>query len=230
MARRLVPLHGDVVEELPRPCRECLFWELGGDCPGRDGSAGRRDGDDPLTRKQAWASALVQDGHHAGRVVKVEDEVAAHAVFGPVEAFARRPGLVPPADPGSLLLATVWVQPQWRGLGLGRLLVQAALKEALRLDLPAVEAYGDRRWHERECHLPATWLLHEGFEVHGEHPRTPLLRLDTRRTARWAESLEHALEEMLAHLPRRVRTPAPAPVPARVSRHQARDGRYPPVR
>ncbi|HSK24361.1 MAG TPA: GNAT family N-acetyltransferase [Egicoccus sp.] len=229
MSRRLVPLHGDVVEELPWPCRECLFWELGGACPGRTGPVAKtHDGDDPLTRKQAWASALVQDGRHAGRVVKVDDEVAAHAVFAPVEAFARRPAFVPSPTPGSLLLATVWVQPQWRGLGLGRLLVQAALKEAIRLDLPAVEAYGDRRWHERECYLPATWLLHEGFEVHGEHPRTPLLRIDARRTLRWAESLEHALEEMLAHLPRRVRTPVPAP--AQVSRHVGRDDEYPPVR
>lgn len=227
MARRLVPLHGDAVEALPSPCRECLFWELGRPCPARSGPPAGGD-DDPLTRKQAWASALIQDGHHAGRVVKVDDEVAAHAVFGPVEAFARRPGLLPHPSAGSLLLATIWVQPQWRGLGLGRLLVQAALKEAIRLDLPAVEAYGDRRWHERECFLPATWLLHEGFEVHGEHPRTPLLRLDTRRSVRWAESLEHALEEMLAHLPRRARVPAPAPV--RVSRHAGPDDWYPPVR
>jgi len=233
MTRRLVPLHGDVVEELPQPCRECLFWELGGPCPARAGSVARdAGGDDPLTRKEAWASALAQDGRHAGRVVKVDDEVAAHAVFGPAEVFARRPALVPSPTPGSLLLATVWVQPQWRGLGLGRLLVQAALKEAIRLDLPAVEAYGDRRWHERECHLPATWLLHEGFEVHGEHPRTPLLRIDARRTLRWAESLEHALEEMLAHLPRRVRSPVPVPVPApaQASQHAGRDDEYPPVR
>ncbi|MFA9443881.1 GNAT family N-acetyltransferase [Egicoccus sp. AB-alg6-2] len=215
MSRRLVSLHGDVVEELPAHCRECLFWELGGRCPadGRSGD-GAADWTQPLTRKQAWASSLVQEGRNPGRVVKVDDEVVAHAVFGPADAFAPRPALLPRVSPGSLLLATVWVQPQWRGLGLGRLLVQAALKEAIRLDIGAVEAYGDRRWRERACYLPATWLLHEGFEVHGEHPRIPLLRIDARRTLRWAESLEHALEEMLAHLPRRVRAPVPVPSPA----------------
>jgi hypothetical protein len=54
-----------------------------------------------------------------------------------------------------------------------------------------------------------TWLLHEGFEVHREHPRTPLLRLDVKRTVRWAESLEHALEEVLGALPRRLPHPVP---------------------
>ncbi|MFA9431557.1 GNAT family N-acetyltransferase [Egicoccus sp. AB-alg2] len=217
MARRVVPLYGEVVEELPPHCRECLFWELGGRRP-QDDPPTALDGNgrwsDPLTRKQAWASALAQDGRSAGRVVKIDDEVVAHALFGPAEAFHPRPALVPRPSPGALLLATVWVQPQWRGLGLGRLLVQAALKEAIRLDITSVEAYGDRRWLERGCYLPATWLLHEGFEVHGEHPRTPLFRIDTRRTLRWAESLEHALEEILAHLPRRVRVPVPAPAPS----------------
>jgi len=214
MARRVVPLHGDVVEELPPHCRECLFWELGGRCP-EDRRVTTVVGDDawsdPLIRKQAWASSLVQEGHSAGRVVRIDDEVVAHALFGPVEAFHPRPGAVPRPSPGALLLATAWVEPQWRGLGLGRLLVQAALKEAVRLDITAVEAYGDRRWQERHCYLPATWLFHEGFEVHGEHPRTPLLRIDTRRTLRWADSMEHALEEVLAHLPRRARAPVPAP-------------------
>jgi hypothetical protein len=72
-----------------------------------------------------------------------------------------------------------------------------------------VEAYGDRRWLERGCVLPATWLLHEGFEVHREHPRSPLLRVDTKRTVRWAETFEHAWEEVLGRLPRRARVPVP---------------------
>lgn len=206
-----MPLHGELVEALPPDCRTCLFWELGAPGPVTDGTDGARAWTDPLTRKQAWVSALAHEGATAGRVVQVDGVVVAHAVFGPAEAFAAPGVTVPRPDPRALLLATVRVQPPWRGLGLGRLLVQAALKEAIRLDRPAVEAYGDRRWRERRCLLPATWLLHEGFAVHGEHPRTPLLRIDARRTARWAESLEHALEEMLAHLPRRVRAPVPVP-------------------
>jgi hypothetical protein len=97
------------------------------------------------------------------------------------------------------------------------------LKEAIRLDAPAVEAYGDRRWRERSCVLPATWLLHEGFEVHREHPRTPLFRVDTKRTVRWAESVEHAWEEILGRLPRGVRVPVPEGVPH--GRHPAGNGR-----
>ncbi len=57
--------------------------------------------------------------------------------------------------------------------------------------------------------LPAAWLLHEGFEVTVEHPRYPLLRIDTKRVARWAESLEHAVDELLGRA-----RPQPVPQPS----------------
>jgi GNAT superfamily N-acetyltransferase len=233
-SRRVQPLTGDAVDLLPNPCRSCLTWELGAASPSArvtaDATVGGRSGtasapSQPQVRKQAWISALVQDGFPPGRIVRVDDEVAGYALFGPARAFAPRPLPVPPTSPDALLLATVWVDPFYRESGLGPLLIQAALKDAIRAEAPAVEAYGDRRWLERSCLLPATWLLHEGFEVHREHPRTPLFRIETRRTVRWAESLEHALEEVLGALPRRIphpvreggRIPRGVPEPQRTS-------------
>lgn len=231
--RRLVPITGDDVASLPGACATCLFWELGAARPERQAmpvaagsvTAADQRADEPApqpsdaaVRKQAWASAQVQDHHPPGRILRVDGELAGYALYGPAASFAPRGPLVPPTSGDAYLLATVWVQPHYREHGLGRLLIQAAIKDAHRDDAGAVEAYGDRRWRERRCLLPATWLLHEGFEVHREHPRTPLLRLDVRRTARWADSLEHALEEVLGVLPRR----RPAPVPegaSPVARH-----------
>jgi GNAT superfamily N-acetyltransferase len=212
MARRLLALTGDVVEQLPAPCRTCLFWERGEPAPGPVVTNGD---DTALVRKQAWVSAQVQEGVPPGRLVVVDGRLAGYAMFAPTSELAR-PGPTAPRPSGDALqLATVWVTPALRGQGLGRLLVQAAIREALRLDLGALEAYADRRWRERGCVLPATWLLHEGFVVHREAPRVPLLRLDVRRTARWAESLEAALEGLRLHLPRGV--PAPARVPEQVN-------------
>jgi GNAT superfamily N-acetyltransferase len=218
VARRAAPLTGELVELLPDPCRGCLFWELGTACPApRTAAVPAGAGPDtiptePTVRKQAWVSARVQEGTPPGRVLRVDGELAGYALFAPARTFARRRPPAPQPSPDALLLATIWVQPVWRQLGLGRLLLQHAIKEALRLDATAVEAYGDRRWLERGCVLPATWLLHEGFEVHREHPRSPLLRVDTKRTVRWAETFEHAWEEVLGRLPRRAQIPVPGGV------------------
>lgn len=223
MSRHVELLTGDVVEELPEPCRSCLFWELGGAWAdlrlvrvAGGGGAGGEPAADALVRKEAWVSARVQEGMPPGRVVRVDGEIAAHAVFAPSDGFGRRPWPVPPASSDAVLLAMVWVQPDRRDHGLGRLLLQAAIRDAIRVGARAVEAYGDRRWRDRNCLLPVTWLLHEGFVVHREHPRTPLLRLDVKRTVRWAESLEHAWEEVLERLPRRVPAPATDGLPGRM--------------
>ncbi|MCC5949437.1 MAG: hypothetical protein JJT89_13390, partial [Nitriliruptoraceae bacterium] len=97
--------------------------------------------------------------------------------------------------------------PRYPGWGRGG--APAARRAAVGGVHQPVVAYGDRRHTERACYLPATWLLHVGFTVHLEHPRTPLLRLDTSRAARWAGSLEQAFEELLGRLPRRVVGPVP---------------------
>lgn len=213
MTRRAVPLTGAQVAELPPACRGCRYWELGIRPELRPGvRAGRGPSGvvhDVEADKRAWVRAQVDAGTPPGRVLRVDGVVVAYALFAPAEAFARRGTTRPAPSRDALLLATAWVGPAHRGFGLGRLLVQEALKEALRLDRPALEVYGDRRWAERACHLPATWLLREGFVVVAEHPRTPLLRIETSRLARWAESVEHAFEEVLGRLPRRVPLPSP---------------------
>lgn len=214
MSRKVRPLDGEAVEDLPDRCRTCLFWELGRPRPTPDSGTERLGTDDelagdPLVSKQAWATNQVLAGRPPGRIVRVDDEIAGYALFGPSTEFASRKLPVPRASRDSVLLATLWIDPAYRERGVGRVLVQAALKEAIRLELRAVEAYGDRRWRDSDCVLPCTWLLHEGFEIAVEHPRYPLLRLETRRTARWADALEHAVEEVLDLFPRRA--PAPAP-------------------
>ncbi len=216
MSRRIVPLTGGDVERLPASCRGCLFWELGIACeqPRTGSPLGgiqlERRPSDPVERKAAWVSTRVQDGTPPGRVVEVDGEVVAYALFGPARDFAPRAALAPNRSTDALLLATMYVRPTQREHGLGRVLIHAAAKEAIRLGLTGVECYVDRRWRERACLLPSTWLLHEGFTVHREHPRTPLVRLDVRRLARWSAPLEHAVDEVLARLPKR--TPSPVRV------------------
>lgn len=191
-----MPLSGELLDDLPPRCRACVFWELGADRPG-DGLDDEERAARDRVRKQGWVTAQVLDGIQPGVQLRDGDRRIGYALFGPGHVLAPRTGTVPRTSGDALVLATAWVAPEARGSGNGRLLVQAAVREALRLDLDAVEAYGDRRAREWDCVLPAGWLLQEGFEVAAEHPRYPLLRLETSRVARWAESLEHAVEGML---------------------------------
>lgn len=204
MTRRAQPLVADALEELPERCRRCLFWELGAPRPAHD--VDPDEAHDQHVRKQAWVTSRELEDGPPGTVLRQEGRVVGWALHAPARRFAPRGGLLPSPDPEALLLATAWLHPDVRAGGLGRVLLQAVLRDAVTRDLPAVEAYGDRRAREWDCVLPATWLLHAGFEVAAEHPRYPLLRLETRRTLRWAATLEHAAHELLGRV-------APRPVP-----------------
>lgn len=218
MSRKLEPLTPEALEGLPAPCDSCVFWELGG--VRHEPGASPADDDlvaDAVVQKHAWHTAHGLEDGPAGRIVRIEGQLVAYALFAAADRLAPRRAPAPRPSDDALLLATAWVEPAHRGQGLGRLLLQSAVKEALRRDLEAVEVYGDRRYREQACVLPTQWLLHEGLEVVREHPRHPLLRLETRRTVRWAESFEHALEGILGRVPR-VSAPAPQQVPQRIDR------------
>lgn len=209
-SRRVGLLDAAAVDQLPGRCASCVFWELGAPRPADDHERELR-----REQKREWvASELDRDGP-PGRVIRIEDEFAGYVLFARSGAFAGRRIDLPVTSDDALTLATLWVEPHWRQHGLGRLLVQAALREAHRREVKAVEAFGDRRFSEGACVLPAAWLLHEGFVVHREHPRHPLMRIDVRRTASWAESLEHALTELLEKVrPSLAPNGAPVPSPA----------------
>ena len=180
MSRRVVHLTGDVWERLQVPCRGCLFWEFGESCaasaePGDDREAER-------VRKQAWTTALLHAGTPAGRAVLVDGEPVGYVEFATARDVAPRRPPVPRADADALVLTTMWVDPAHRTRGLGRLLLRESVKAAIGRGHAEVQAHADRRWRPDTCLLPITWLLHEGFEVAREHPRYPVLRLETRRT------------------------------------------------
>lgn len=203
MSTRVVTLTGDTWEAVGAACRSCLFWEFG---EYRGGGDVERD----LVRKEAWTTARIREGTTAGSAVVVDDEVVGIALFARPGTLALHPGGLPTTSRDALAIATIWVDPVHRGGGVGRRLVQSAIKAALKLRLEAVEIRADRRWVPDNCVVPITWLLHEGFEVAVEHVRWPVLRLEVARTVRWAESVEQAVEGVRGLLPR----PATAPRPA----------------
>ncbi|MDQ1643641.1 MAG: hypothetical protein QOJ90_2992, partial [Actinomycetota bacterium] len=66
MSRRLANLTLDNLDDLPRPCRRCVFWEL--DPIGRQVAD---EAGDPGLEKEAWLSATLLDWGSCGKIVYV---------------------------------------------------------------------------------------------------------------------------------------------------------------
>ncbi|WP_030420051.1 GNAT family N-acetyltransferase [Streptomyces sp. NRRL F-5065] len=193
MGRRLVPLTLDNLQDLPGSCRACVFWELdpvSGEAAVTGGTA--------APEKESWISAVLLDWGSCGRVVYVDDVPVGFVLYAP-PAYVPRSMAFPtsPVSSDAVQLITAFVLPAYQGQGLGRVMVQTVAKDLLRRGIKAIEAFGDARWKEPACVLPAHHLLAVGFKTVRPHPRSPRLRLELRSTLSWKEDVEMALDRLL---------------------------------
>jgi hypothetical protein len=186
MARRIVSLTLDNVDALPSPCRSCVFWEQGGRAPA-------------ASVKDDWLANVLLDWGSCGRLVYVDGALAGFALYAPAEYVHGAPGLrAGPVSSDAVQLLTGRIAPEFATAGLGRVLVQAVVKDVMsRRGVRAIEAYGDLHAADGGCVLPASFLTAVGFRTVQRHPRYPRLRLELRSVAGWRGELEAALERWL---------------------------------
>ena len=136
MSRRLANITLDNLDDLPRRCRSCAFWELD---PVARTSVDERG--DAAFEKEAWVSATLLEWGSCGKVVYVDGVAAGYAMFAP-PAYVPRSVAFPtsPVSADAVLLMSAHVVPEFSGIGLGRMLVQGVAKDLLRRGVRAVEA------------------------------------------------------------------------------------------
>lgn len=214
MSRRLARLTLDTLADLPESVRSCVFWEL--DAMHR---AGVERSGGAVVEKASWLSSVLLDWGSCGRVAYVDGQAAGFVAYAPPRHLPGAAGLpTAPVSEDAVLLSTALVLPEHRGGGLGRMLMQGAVKDLVqRGGTTAVEAFGDTSPLRGRpvgtaghcCVLPADYLLAVGFKTHRAHPRYPRLRLDVRSSVTWRSEVEAALERLLGAV-----RPSLAPSPA----------------
>jgi GNAT superfamily N-acetyltransferase len=213
VSRRLASLTLDNLDDLPRRCRRCVFWEL--DPLARD--VAEEAGDIEL-EKEAWVSATLLEWGSCGKLLYVDSAPAGYLLYAP-PLYVPRSVAFPtsPVSGDAVLLMTGRVVTEFQGGGLGRMLIQAAAKDLTRRGVRAIEAFGslvppgDRRDGDiapdaksrskpGSCVVPADYLLAVGFKTVRPHYRYPRLRLDLKNALSWREDVEVALERLLGSM------------------------------
>lgn len=202
MSRRLVNLTLDTLEDLPRPCRQCVYWELDPVAAERACAAG-----DPALEKEAWVSQTLLEWGSCGKLVYVDGMPAGFVMFSP-PAYAPRSMAFPtsPVSPDAVLLMTAQVVEPFAGGGLGRMLVQGVARDLTKRGVKAIEAFGDAKFEDgaqpaqRGCLAPADFFLSVGFKTVRPHPRYPRMRLELRTALSWKSDVEYALEKLLGSM------------------------------
>ncbi|PWV82168.1 Acetyltransferase (GNAT) family protein [Prauserella marina] len=207
MSRRIVGVTLDNLEQLPVQCRRCVYWELAPHLREQAAEFGETE-----VEKEAWVSGVLLEWGSCGRIIHSGNLPVGFVLYAPPSAVPRAdafPTSPPSAD--AVLLTSFHVAPEFRGGGLGRLLVQAVAKDLTRRGVRAIEAFGDARpdeaSDEHTCVVPSTFLQSVGFKTVRPHPRWPRLRLELRSAISWKEDVEAALEKLLGQVTITTATP-----------------------
>lgn len=196
MARRLVNITLDNLDDLPSRCRSCVYWELDPVSGARAVEMGQ-----PALSKESWVSSALLEWGSCGKVLYVDEVAAGFVLFAP-PAYVPRSSAFPtsPVSADAVLLMTARVLPEFTGGGLGRMIVQGVAKDLTSRGVRAIEAFGDARWEGPACMVPADYLLAVGFKTVRPHRRYPRLRLELKNALSWREDVEVALERLLGSM------------------------------
>jgi len=206
VGREVFSLTLDRLQDLPTPCRSCIFWEL--DPALASASIARGD---PGLDKESWVSFALLEWGSVGQIGYVDGTPAGYITYAPPYLVPRGAAFpTAPVSADAVLLMMARVVPEFAGQGLGRVLIQGAAKDVMRRGVRAVEAFGyagDPDSPKASCLIPAEFLTAVGFKTVREHRTYPRLRLDLRSALTWREDVEAAVERLLAT----VRTPSLSP-------------------
>ncbi|RSM84512.1 GNAT family N-acetyltransferase [Kibdelosporangium aridum] len=200
MSRRVVGITLDNLEHLPKHSRGCVFWELAPHLKEQAEAFGETE-----LEKEAWVSNMLLEWGSCGRLVYSDKLPVGFVLYAPPNAVPRSLAFpTSPISPDAVMLTGFYVLPEFRGGGLGRMLVQAVAKDLTRRGVKAIESFGDAKPDdptsddaEQCCVVPADFLACVGFKTVRPHARWPRLRLELRSAITWKEDVEAALERLL---------------------------------
>jgi GNAT superfamily N-acetyltransferase len=208
VSRRVIGVTLDNLEDLPKHSRQCVFWEVAPHLREQAEEFGTAD-----LEKEAWVSNVLLEWGSCGRIVYSDKLPVGFALYAPPNAVPRAAAFpTSPPSPDAVLLTGFHILPEFRGGGLGRMLVQAVAKDLTRRGVKAVEAFGNAKPDDDDttCVLPADFFLSVGFKTVRQHPHWPRLRLELRSAISWKEDVEAALERLLGTVTVTTANPSPA--------------------
>jgi len=222
VARHVDRLTLDNLTDLAGHGATCTFWEF--DPVRRNQIRGHE-----AEEKAAWLSRMLREWGSVGRVVSIDGQPVGHVLWAPAVHLPGGDGFATaPVSSDAVLLGSTYVDPEFRGGGLGRVLIQSMAKDLIKHGgIGAVETFGAHRPHPGSCVLPVDFLLAVGFRTHRAHARFPRMRMDLRTTVTWREEFEAAAEKILGVVKRPSRNPVPHS-PRGISQRQVSDPRRTP--
>jgi len=186
--RKILDIDPSLVAALPGSCATCCFWETDGagspgTCPAGQEKAG-------------WVSRILEEGFSPGKLIMSDNVSLGYLQFAPAGMVPRLSAMLYPVPSDDAVYITcVYVVPELRGRGLGRLLLDSLSGSLHNSGARVLETHGLSR---ERCAPPGPAGFFEayGFRVVKEHLEAPLMRLDLRSLVPLQGSIQALLERL----------------------------------
>lgn len=188
MAKKVVPLRAANLDDIPEPCRLCQHWNI---------------------KTCDNVERLLRERGSCGFVLYDENKAAGFVMYGPAKYFPKS-GLYPvsPVSKDAVFISCLYVDPDLRGNGAGKRLLNAVEKEALGREYPAIEALAGRDQSVPPA-VPLEFYIANGFYILRDDRRHPLVRMDLKSLAIWHLKAGEAIEKLAVQHTAKAPTKAP---------------------
>ena len=166
------------LDDLPEPCRSCLYWEFP-----EDSEKAKLLKSELTRKKKAWFLQTLREFGNCGKFVYYDNSVVGYAQYAPI-AYLPNIGsyeskLVGRLEDGIVFLSCLYItEKALRGRGMGIKLLEGIVLDLKKRGFKAVETFA-RRGSSNNPSGPIELYLKKGFQIKDEtNPEFPLVRLE----------------------------------------------------
>lgn len=168
---------------------------------------GPKESSDNYSLKKQWFGKTLEEWGECGKLLYLNQEALAYIQYAPLSYFPQskyfRAG---PVSGDAVFISCLYVVPQMRGRGIGKVILQAVLKDLFRRKFKNVEAFASRSDSCKPA-VPLDFYLKNGFYILRDDRKFPLVRLELKAAATWRVSVQTVLDSL--------KIPVRSPVPSR---------------
>lgn len=197
MRRKIVSATPKMLVQSGLKCGMCTDWE---------GISGQSDERSQRAKARCMRRTMKSWGECA-KLVYVDNKALAYAQYAPAEFWPGAGCFVSgPVSDDAVLLACLYVLPQGRGGGLGKMLLQSVEAGLVKRKVRAIEVFAAKS--DTYPPGPIDFYLKNGFFIFRDDPHFPLLRLELKALVGWQVNIQFTFDGL--RIPTRGRTTAPA--------------------
>lgn len=166
------------LDDIPEPCRSCVYWELL-----EDSEKAKLLRSELVRKKKEWFLQTLREFGNCGKIVYYNNSVVGYAQYGLVTHLPNISGygskLVGGLEDGTVFLSCLYItQRALRGRGIGMKLLESIILDLKKRSFKAIETFA-RKGSSNNPSGPIEIYLKKGFQIKDEtNPEFPLVRLE----------------------------------------------------